>query len=114
MIRAEPKNPSKQLERGTKPRATVLQSGASAWGQRWAETRRADLRGQGRAITGGWPGTMSEARAIVETSLASELARRRIAALTCDEVVWLTKITYAAARREWLSRAERDTPESRY
>jgi hypothetical protein len=92
-------------------RLRALRQGACDAGRQWAERFCADLRTEGRAVQGGWPGTMAEARAVVRASLQGEISARRRSAVTTVELEWLTRIAYASARQDWLSRAERETPE---
>jgi hypothetical protein len=65
-------------------------------GRAWAESVRADLAGDGRPAAGGWPGTLSEARAKVDANVdrnrdASPSERER-----------LTRMLYQSARTFWL------------
>ncbi|MBI5532000.1 MAG: hypothetical protein HY898_04745 [Deltaproteobacteria bacterium] len=111
MKRREPRSAANPQEGPVDGRVTLLRSGACDAGRRWAETFRAGLLLEGRAVAGGWPGTMPEARAVVRASFAAEVARRRVGALSSEEIEWLARIVYASARQDWLSRAEREAPE---
>jgi hypothetical protein len=68
---------------------------------RWTLEWSARLREDGRSMTGGWPGTMSE-------------ARERVAAFTtathaeAGSLEKLTKLSYATAKKAWLSKAQAD------
>lgn len=68
---------------------------------RWTLEWSARLREDGRSMTGGWPGTMSE-------------ARERVAAYTttthteAGSLEKLTKLSYATAKKAWLSKAQAD------
>ncbi len=92
-------------------RKQLLEQGAVATGQRWAERWRADLRHEGRPAAGGWPGTMPEARAHVTAFFFSELTRLRLVALSTEELEWTSRAAYASAKHEWLSRVEREEPD---
>lgn len=63
-------------------------------GRAWAGTVRQLLHEEGRAATGGWPGTMTEARA-----RASQLDSAT--SLSPQERVRLARILYAAAKTSW-------------
>ncbi len=75
---------------------------ADAWIDFWADT----LAREGRAMAGGWPGTMSEAR-------SRALAELRLdgAELATDRLEALARATYAAARAKWRSRAAAEDDE---
>ena len=64
------------------------------------------LRAEGRALAGGWPGTMSEARGWARAELTGMGVQP-----THEELEWLARATYAQARDAWLARA-RDDEES--
>jgi len=72
-----------------------------AIGKAWAESYIDALLRDGRPITGGWPGTMSEARARV-----SGCARRSSSAELDHHA--LARRAYVAARARWLSRSASD------
>jgi hypothetical protein len=92
-------------------RRAVLEEGSDLAGTRWALGFREELRREGRPAAGGWPGTMSEARARVAAHFRSELSRRRMQALTHAECEWAARNVYAAARRNWLLHEEPEQPE---
>lgn len=85
----------------------MLEQGALALGELWTQLTCDELRAQGRRIVGGWPGTLSEARARVLTYCEAELRRQRMTPLTAAEREELARSTYAHARRAWLSLAAR-------
>jgi hypothetical protein len=76
-------------------------------GRRWFASWREDLLRQGRAIEGGWPGTLPEARALVAASVAPAFTQRRMPILTNEELIWAMRATYDEARRAWLASHER-------
>jgi len=90
-------------------RRSALERTALATGKQWAERCRQELREQGRAISGGWPGTLSEARARVAAAWM-RTGRRRPAAITHEELDWLARAAYARAKRDWLAAANREEP----
>jgi hypothetical protein len=80
-----------------------LRGKAEAAGLAWARASAEAVQREGRVVAGGWPGTVSEAKA-----LAGECARRaRVRALGPRELRELTRLVYAAARRNWLATAIR-------
>lgn len=83
-------------------RAARLAEIAAATGERWAASRIQALRAAGRRASGGWPGTLTEAR----NYLSAEQVRM---ALNREELAWMTRAVYDAARRDWLDK--RDTEE---
>jgi hypothetical protein len=97
-----------QQSRTTEARRAILENAALTAGEQWALSYRDEMRGQGRPIAGGWPGTLSEARARVAACL--RLQERHGSTVTSAELTWLAKTAYARARRQWLAVAERDGP----
>jgi hypothetical protein len=74
---------------------------AASWVASWRET----LRREGRAMEGGWPGTLAEARVLVLQKLGPELAKRGLASPPHENITKASRAAYAAARRAWLSAA---------
>ena len=107
------RQPKRAAPIGAEERRTLLAQGAILTGQQWARGEREDLRGQGRRVTGGWPGTLSEARARAQAHSAAELRRLGLAQLTFEELEQLAHATYASARAYWLARAEPEGPPDR-
>lgn len=70
----------------------------TSWAQGWCKSMLSD----GRSVVGGWPGTLAEARARVQGHLGSELARRRMAQLSVEELTQATSATYQQAKKDWL------------
>jgi hypothetical protein len=89
-------------------RRALLERGSVSAGTNWAASWREDLRKQGRPAAGGWPGTLSEARAHVTSFFLRELRQRSMLALTPEEREWTAKAAYAAARQDWLSHGEHE------
>jgi hypothetical protein len=83
------------------PRAVVLREmavgAARSWTKRWLSTLEAD----GRAVEGGFPGTVSEARAVLAHFAGRALVDLGAPALAREELPELTRITYDEARRSW-------------
>jgi hypothetical protein len=74
----------------------------------WFEACRDELRRDGRAIQGGWPGTKAEARGRVLRSLGAELTRCYPSIPFDERVDRASTRVYAAARSAWLSEARKD------
>lgn len=89
-------------ERTEETREALLADAPTAVGTRWSDARLDELRREHREVTGGWPGTVSEARGRTQMYLDRELAARRLPALTHDELVRVASATYQTARRLWL------------
>jgi hypothetical protein len=69
---------------------------AESAGRDWAASVRLELHSEGRRAAGGWPGTMSEARAQVARTMGPTSSSAP------DEVSRLARILYSAARESWL------------
>ena len=70
----------------------------SSWAQVWCKSMQSD----GRLVVGGWPGTLAEARARIQGHLGGELSRRRMPALSIEELAAATSATYQQAKKDWL------------
>ncbi|MEM9070080.1 MAG: hypothetical protein AAGE52_16350 [Myxococcota bacterium] len=77
--------------------ADQREEAAAEAGRTWAGKLRSTLAAEGRAAAGGWPGTMSEARARLPFPLGHGLG--------AEELARLTRVLYHAARDTWLSKA---------
>ena len=77
-------------------------------GTSWARLLCESVRKQGRAVAGGWPGTMVEARARIARHLDDQLGACGMPPLRKDELDGAASATYAQAKKEWLE-AERST-----
>jgi hypothetical protein len=87
-------------------RASLLHETAVGVGRQWFHDRCADLGRQRRRIEGGWPGTLTEARALVRPALTLALSRTPMPLATAGEVTMATRTTYDEARRAWLASRE--------
>jgi hypothetical protein len=88
----------------------LLTESAVALGRTWAEEQRASLHRDGRAASGGWPGTLREARMRVERLLLqASISPRSLALVTADDREEAARAAYASARQEWCRRAEPET-----
>jgi hypothetical protein len=59
------------------------------------------MRQNGRAIEGGWPGTLPEARGRIVGNLSQELRSLGLPQLDHDELVAATATAYEEAKRCW-------------
>jgi len=92
-----PKRPSRSDKRQALLSEEPLLLGSS-WAQVWCKSMQSD----GRLVVGGWPGTLAEARARIQGHLGGELARRRMPALSIEELTAATSATYQQAKKDWL------------
>jgi hypothetical protein len=106
---AEPSLPSTGdlLTGAAAARQAVIERTAVALGLAWADGWRQDLRQQGRSASGGWPGTMREARMRVGHTLRVEMDGKALPALTEVEREVAARKVYASARGAWCKSADR-------
>ena len=83
---------------------TSLERAVDAAGEAWARDWSIALSGEGRAVSGGWPGTLSEARSRVAVCLAKRSSTSR--RMSPEELESLARRAYAAAKKAWLARAD--------
>jgi len=75
---------------------TSVVRAARGAGARWAEQQRELLAREGRLPEGGWPGTLSEARAI-----AASLSLTRTSPLSAEELTLAAREAYNQAKGAW-------------
>jgi hypothetical protein len=90
------------LEMGPQTRETVLREQSDRLGRAWAQAWIQRLLAEGRAVQGGWPGTLQEARAQVSTQCNQELTMRGLSPLSHAELIATTNASYARAKHDWL------------
>jgi hypothetical protein len=95
--------PHRLMSPDDSPRQRLLARTADHAARVWADHCMNAIRAEGRALAGGWPGTISEARGWS----SAELAGHGLHA-THDELDWLARTTYARAREVWLAGAASD------
>ena len=83
-------------------RQTLLTEEPIALGSSWAQVWCKSMQSDGRLVVGGWPGTLAEARARIQGHLGGELQRRRMPALSVEELTAATSATYQQAKKDWL------------
>ncbi len=66
---------------------------------KWVKFQIAQLKGEGRPIEGGWPGTVTEARRRLMTCLAKQA---RQPPHDAEEVTLLVDMLYGIAKQQWL------------
>ena len=93
--------PSKRPSRSDR-RQTLLSEEPLLLGSSWAQVWCKSMQSDGRLVVGGWPGTLAEARARIQGHLGGELARRRMPALSIEELTVATSATYQQAKKDWL------------
>ena len=86
-------------------RADVLRDIALQAARSWATECISALAAEGRPVAGGWPGTMSDARARAGALATRTLGTHAMTALDHDELRDLTHATYKEAQRCWRDRA---------
>ena len=77
----------------------------------WVERVKLDLRRQNRQATGGWPGTMREARARTYAFFTSADAAQQHGVLSATELEHAVRAVYGRARGQWLAYAHTDDEE---
>jgi hypothetical protein len=102
-----------QLHESSRPESDASSSSSSSSRQRlleatardtasaWMKQLKENLALEGRAVEGGWPGTINEARGRCAALAARVLAANAMPALARDELGSLTRIAYDEARRRW-------------
>jgi hypothetical protein len=83
-------------------RTDALDAESIVVGDAWVETVRSELRESRRRITGGWPGTVREARALTYAHFSA-----RASALSPEDLERVARGAYRRARRQWLARSAR-------
>jgi len=91
---------------GAERRAEVLGRIAVETGEAWVLWWYDQLRRQRRPVAGGWPGTLSEARARLTARVSADLGREFT--LTYAELDVLARTAYFRAKGEWCARAVLD------
>lgn len=70
-------------------------------GAEWAHRTEDRIRADGRPLSGGWPGTLSEARQIVAT-------HARASSRAPSDLDRLSRLVYSSGRQTWLVRARHE------
>lgn len=99
VVAAEPKP---LRAKPTRKVSAALQRAVQSAGETWAVDSANALRSEGRQVTGGWPGTISEARQRVRTC-----ALLLGSTMTSEDLEVLTRLAYETAKKVWLAHSER-------
>jgi len=75
-------------------------------GRSWATQLRASILLEKRRACGGWPGTLSEARAHVAVSLLPWLKSHGQPVVTSQQCEGAARVVYASARSAWMENRE--------
>jgi hypothetical protein len=94
-------------------RRLVHERAPAAVGVQWAELVCERLRNQGRAVAGGWPGTLAEARGWVAGHLHRELEAHGCAPLQKGELEAAVNASYANAKSHWLAMERKERSAAR-
>jgi hypothetical protein len=86
-------------------RQSVVERSAHDGGEQWARGWRDELQSDHRRASGGWPGTIAQARVCARANLSAALTRLRLAAPSPTELEQAARLTYARARSVWLALA---------
>lgn len=79
---------------------------AAQVGRSWADEVRAyTIRDRGRAC-GGWPGTLSEARGHVATTIVPWLLTQGQRLVTFEQSERAARLLYASARETWMAQRQ--------
>jgi hypothetical protein len=93
---------------GTEARRVALRERAQNIGELWAQRVREELRDEQRMLSGGWPGTISEARARAFAHFSSAASVGVLGVLNAPELESASREVYARARQVWLAGASND------
>jgi hypothetical protein len=111
IVEGRPKPPTPIDDTGNaSSRRGFIEETAATLGRTWAVGCRRDLQREGRPASGGWPGTLREARALVEHAFPVEMQGRRMNAITEVERELAVRTAYASARNEWRRHVEPEGP----
>jgi hypothetical protein len=83
-------------------RGTIICKQPELLGETWARGWFQTLLTEGRPVSGGWPGTMQEARHRVRAHCDRELRLRGLPLLSQEELLEVAAQTYERAKRDWL------------
>jgi hypothetical protein len=98
---SRPANDAPSSSSSSSSREQFLDATALDAARTWTRQVVRELSGSGRAIAGGWPGTVKEARGLCGTLATRALVARSMSPLARDELGRLTRISYDEARRIW-------------
>ena len=85
-------------------RHVLLERCAQGEGSLWARETLDGIHAQLRSAAGGWPGTVSEARARMARYVLPALVRQGLAGATESEREQGARCLYHSARAQWIAR----------
>jgi len=86
-------------------RHAILRDQPLVVGASWAECWFKTMLSEGRSVSGGWPGTVPEARFRARLHCDHELKCRGLPSLSQEELAAATATTYERAKHDWLQAA---------
>lgn len=104
--------PLRKTQAKRAPRLTRLQASlrqrAQSEGERWATELRSQMRKELRRAAGGWPGTISEARARVSAFVLPGVSLSKPISVTAADREDTARWLYRSARALWVQYQERE------
>jgi hypothetical protein len=91
---------------GSDELSPLARSRAEFVGRSWATRLRAAIVLEQRRPCGGWPGTLSEARAHVASSLLPWLDNQGLPPASSRQCEGAARVVYASARTAWMETRE--------
>lgn len=91
---------------GNEELSAAARGRAEVVGRSWATELRAAILQEKRRACGGWPGTLSEARAHVAVSLLPWLKTHGQPVFTSQQCEGAARLVYASARSLWMENRE--------
>lgn len=92
--------------RGTARLLVTLSQCAQGEGERWANEIRSRIHGEQRRAAGGWPGTMSEARARLFAHVLPKLMQSGAPCVSEKDREEAARCLYRSARAQWMQTQE--------
>lgn len=83
-------------------RDAILSEQPALLGETWARGWFQSLMNEGRPVSGGWPGTIQEARCRARAHCDRELSVRGMTPLSHEELDQVAAAIYERAKRDWL------------
>ena len=84
-------------------RLKIMETEAVVAGRKWAGAWKRDIVSEGRAVAGGWPGTITQARAKVYAHIHPILRDKGMRLPSTSENEETARALYRCAREFWLN-----------
>lgn len=110
-MNSEARDKNAPAKRAPRRSGGAIEEAARTAAAEWAARFRASLLHERRVPAGGWPGTLTEARAVAATCLRAAATRGAGNDQRAVDHEQLARLINACARCEWLRTAVRETPE---